>query len=273
MFFWGYNDPNPIWRKRIDQVSCGDSIISISGVDKVLAVSIRGTDETYKIELSNGKVIECTGNHRFLTENGWREAQALENGQGLFSPENVSTLWELIPALDQKRKRKIISVQSETLWSKQNYCSVSCAKRSKPTSLNAQARKKISQTLKEIRQMPIKRGGNGQLLPLPQLALLHALGVGWQAEFAIKTGAGHRNGIYPNCYKVDIANPLLMIAIELDGGSHSSLERQEQDVKKQEYLVQLGWSVFRVSNEKALHLYTTFTSQDILLTSLMDSRS
>ena len=108
------------------------------------------------------------------------------------------------------------------------------------------------------------------MLPLPQLALLHALGDGWTAELSIKTNAGHCNGVYPNCYKVDIANQEKMIAIELDGGSHSSLERQEQDSKKMAYLAGLGWSVYRVSNEKALHLYTTFKSVDTLLTLLME---
>jgi len=111
------------------------------------------------------------------------------------------------------------------------------------------------------------------LLPLPQLALLHALGDGWVAEYAIKTNAGHRNGTYPNCYKADIANPEMMIAIELDGGSHSSLERQGQDQKKVIFLVGLGWSVYRVSNAKALSLYSTFTSVDTLLTSLMGFQS
>jgi hypothetical protein len=134
--------------------------------------------------------------------------------------------------------------------------------------LSAEARKQIKKRLKEIKHKPIQRGGNGRLLPLPQLALLHALGEGWEAEIAIKTNSGHLNGVYPNAYKVDIGNLEKMIAIELDGGSHGSLERQEQDRKKTALLVSLGWSVFRVSNEKALSLYSTFKSVDTLLTLL-----
>lgn len=175
---------------------------------------------------------------------------------------------EFKPWIRREASGAIKSVMPQKAWNKQNYCSVKCAKRSKPTLLDAQARKKISKKLKEIKHKPIKRGGNGQLLPLPQLALLHALGEGWIAEHAIKTYAGHRNGIYPNCYKVDIANPELKIAIEIDGYSHTTLERQDQDVKKMNYLAKLGWSVFRVSNEKALEMYTTFKSVDTLLTLL-----
>jgi hypothetical protein len=163
---------------------------------------------------------------------------------------------------------KISSTMSEKIWERQKFCSVRCAKRFSPTALDAQARQKISKRLKEIKHRPIRRGGNGRLLPLPQLALLHALGAGWVAEHPIKTNAGHRNGVYPNAYKVDIANPEMMLAIELDGGSHSSLERKAQDTKKVECLVRLGWRVLRISNEEALRLYSTFKSVGTLLTSL-----
>ena len=105
------------------------------------------------------------------------------------------------------------------------------------------------------------------MLTLPQLALLHALGEGWAAEHAIRTGS--IMGGVPPSYKVDIANPSMMIAIEVDGGSHCPLVRKEQDEKKSRCLEALGWSVFRVSNERALHLYSTFKSADTLLTSLM----
>lgn len=177
---------------------------------------------------------------------------------------------EFKPWIKKDENGKVTSAQPEPSWRKQNFCSIKCAKRFSPTALDAQARKKISDTLKKIKHQPIKRGGNGQLLPLPQLALLHALGVGWVAEHPIKTNAGHRNGVYPNAYKVDIANPEKMIAIELDGGSHGPLVRQAQDQKKTDLLVSLGWSVYRVTNERALHLYTTFKSVDTLLTSLME---
>jgi very-short-patch-repair endonuclease len=68
---------------------------------------------------------------------------------------------------------------------------------------------------------------------------------------------------------MDIANKEKMIGIELDGTSHSSLERRAQDIKKTEFLISQGWSIYRVSNTQALNLYSTFKSVDTLLTSLM----
>jgi hypothetical protein len=202
----------------------------------------------------------------FLLQKGGRQ-QGSWRADRIFSASKTCPACGTVfkPWIKIAENGKVLSAMQEAGWHKQEYCSVKCAKKSAPTALNAQARKKISDRLKEIKHKPIRRGGNGQLLPLPQLALLHALGDGWTAELAIKTNAGHKNGVYPNAYKVDIANPKMMIAIELDGGSHGSLERQEQDRKKTECLAALGWSVYRVSNEKALHLYTTFKSVDTLL--------
>lgn len=129
------------------------------------------------------------------------------------------------------------------------------------------ARESMKRALKLIRHQPIRRGGNGRLLPLPQLALLHALGVGWEAEHVITTGIPPGNGI-PRHYKVDIANAERRIAIELDGASHGNREIMAADTRKAVFLVQRGWRVLHISNAIALRLYTTYTSPDTLLTTL-----
>lgn len=107
------------------------------------------------------------------------------------------------------------------------------------------------------------------MLPLAQLALLHALGEGWESEFSVTTHLCRKTTGFPHCYKLDIANPVKMIGIELDGGSHGSIARRELDRKKTDLLTSLGWCVYRVSNERALSLYSTFKSVDTLLSSLM----
>lgn len=163
-------------------------------------------------------------------------------------------------------------VIKEKSWHKQTCCGQSCAKKlANPMSKN-QARLKMKATLRRIRHRPIKRGGNGQLLPLPQLALLHALGEGWESEVAVPTGMDRFSG-YPTCYKIDLANKATKVGIEIDGGSHMTFERRDQDAKKMRFLATVGWSVYRVSNEEALRLYSTFTSTDTLLTSLAGGSS
>lgn len=157
---------------------------------------------------------------------------------------------------------------SELHWNRQVTCSPSCAKRWKNPMHSAESRGKMRSRLLEIGHRPKVRWGNGNGLTVPQQKLLNLLGEGWIAEHPIATGMGHKNGIYPNSYKVDLACPTMMIALEVDGGSHGTLARQAEDKKKDALLAQLGWKVFRVSNAKALKLCSTCTSAATLLTLL-----
>lgn len=173
------------------------------------------------------------------------------------------------PWIKRDADGKFISGMQERRWEKQRFCSISCAKKAENPMSDKQSREKMRQTLLRIQHKPIVRGGNGKLLPLPQLALLHALGDGWVAEYVVNTGDKSR--FHPYAYKIDIANPVLKIAIEVDGPSHNTTERRAQDTKKTNLLTSLGWSVYRVSNAKALALYSTYKSPGTLLTSLMST--
>lgn len=169
------------------------------------------------------------------------------------------------PRLMTLKSGKTVASISESHWNKQECCSMSCSKKKKNPMSSLESREKMRLKLKEKRHAPMMRGGNGQLPSIPQLALWHALGSGWVMELSVATKKGHLNGVYPNHYKIDIANKELMIAIEVDGGSHCPIKRQEEDLKKQTVLEELGWSVYRVSNEAAIELYSTFESVDTLL--------
>jgi superfamily I DNA/RNA helicase/DNA polymerase III epsilon subunit-like protein len=95
------------------------------------------------------------------------------------------------------------------------------------------------------------RGGNGQGFTLAQQVLLEALGEGWHAEYSFSK-RGMRKAGYPSTYKIDIANPERMIAIEIDGHSHHAKQVQEKDKKKQSFLESNGWTVYRFTNREAI---------------------
>jgi len=91
-------------------------------------------------------------------------------------------------------------------------------------------------------------GGNGQPLPVPQQMLAAALG--WPTEYVVPTGK--RQAGRPTSYKIDIAEPTLKIAVEVDGVGHIAKDRQMQDRSKTEYLQEHGWTVIRVQNKEVL---------------------
>jgi very-short-patch-repair endonuclease len=80
--------------------------------------------------------------------------------------------------------------------------------------------------------------------------LLERLGDGWVSQWVVITG-GAKNGL-PNHYKIDLANPQAMIAIEVDGKSHD--HRKEQDARKDAFLRDKGWNVVRFTNQEVRSL-------------------
>jgi hypothetical protein len=129
-------------------------------------------------------------------------------------------------------------------------------------------RNKVSMTHKTHGIKPRFRGGNGKLT-LPQIKMLDILGPDWNAEHVIVTQRPRPRGVAKN-YKIDVANPALKIAIELDGRTHAMHKIREADQKQTQYLLSIGWCVLRLSNATGVYLCTICKSKDILLTTLME---
>lgn len=156
------------------------------------------------------------------------------------------------------------------------YCSASCssAYRSKRSSETAsitntkyasdrmksknpmarpETRAKVSASLKALSHSPPIRGGNGKPPTVPETILSAMFGdVGFVPQGVIRTGYPSGNGVYPPCYKPDLVNFPLRLAIEADGGSHSACARKAADAKKDSFLIGLGWTVLRFSNQTIL---------------------
>lgn len=116
---------------------------------------------------------------------------------------------------------------------------------------NESTRQKVSKTLKEMGHRPAVQGGNGRGMTTPQsLMVAHLLQFHPYPEYVIPTG--RRPEGYPIHYKIDIAIPDKMVAIEIDGGSHCSLKVQIADMRKTEFLTELGWKVLRFSNREVM---------------------
>jgi hypothetical protein len=92
-------------------------------------------------------------------------------------------------------------------------------------------------------------GGNGNGPTLPEQSLHERLGEEWKWQFVVPTGSPRREGI-PTHYKLDLAHPVLQLAIEIDGNSHRSRLGKERDERKTTWLTANGWRVLRFRNEE-----------------------
>ena len=96
----------------------------------------------------------------------------------------------------------------------------------------------------------LSRGGNGELTE-PQKLL--AKMTRFPTEYAIRTApVKGRFPSLPSCYKVDLADPFSMTAIEVDGNTHRLRKWRFLDARKTEILEALGWSVIRFRNEEVM---------------------
>jgi hypothetical protein len=96
---------------------------------------------------------------------------------------------------------------------------------------------------------PMLNGGNGHGPSGPQLLLAQRLS--WPMEWIVPTREKKDSG-YPSHYKLDIAEPSLQVAIEVDGQSHHCTRIRERDDKKDAFLFSRGWLVLRFWNEEIL---------------------
>jgi hypothetical protein len=115
----------------------------------------------------------------------------------------------------------------------------------------------------------VVRGGNGKGPTVPQKILYDALSGEWEMEHVIALGR-HKDG-YPTNYKIDIAHPILKIAIEVDGYSHMSKKVIAADKRKEKKLNSLGWKVLRFWNQEILTWKNTGMKTDSYISTILKS--
>jgi very-short-patch-repair endonuclease len=94
----------------------------------------------------------------------------------------------------------------------------------------------------------LSRGGNGEYTK--HQMMLH-LATGYPMEHPINTSeVKHLFQSVPNSYKVDLAEPSIKLAIEVDGKTHRLKKWKFLDKRKTEILNSLGWTVIRFTNEE-----------------------
>jgi hypothetical protein len=134
------------------------------------------------------------------------------------------------------------------------------------TTRTPEQRAHISRVLKAMGHRPQIRKGNGTGMTPCEKLVSAALPAGWEWNFPV--ALGKRRPGYPTNYKLDFAHPQRKVGLEVDGSSHSTRARQEQDRRKEQRLKALGWSVLRISNAQVKSLYSTSKLKEHLTTLL-----
>lgn len=102
--------------KDIELVRCGDAVYNQHGIGIVEAISIKPSNDLYRLEFDDGTVTECTANHPHFTEQGWKTTRELEIGSYFFSEQGMRLLWERVETLDKlwgRRKDNIRHAREE----------------------------------------------------------------------------------------------------------------------------------------------------------------
>lgn len=114
---------------------------------------------------------------------------------------------------------------------------------------NPKNQRKANEAVRLKTGFSMLNGGNGRGPTVPQKALAELLG--WPTEVCVRTNQKRGSG-YPTCYKIDIANPSLMIGIEVDGEGHKGTKAKARDAKKQAFLESRGWLLLRFWNHEVI---------------------
>jgi hypothetical protein len=177
---------------------------------------------------NNGRnFVTCTVDHKLWTANrGWVEAGQVQVGD---------------------------TVIVETAAKKSQRGKITAPGRANLSAIHRGNRKGIGNKGGDPVRFAAIKGGNGRGLSLAEQVLSDALGPEWTPHFVMPTGSNQAtdDGL-PTHYKLDIANEARRIAVEVDGRSHSMRSRKMEDQKKEWFLESQGWTVFRVSNLRAV---------------------
>jgi very-short-patch-repair endonuclease len=113
-------------------------------------------------------------------------------------------------------------------------------------------RSKMSESHKRLDHSHLN-GGNGTGGSWAENLLRTMLPPQFQQEYIfreIKKSEG-----YPTHYKIDFADPVNKIAIEVQGQSHSTVLGKMRDEKKRLLLEERGWKVFYITNKEVASMF------------------
>lgn len=176
-----------------------------------------------------------------------------------FCQQSCAARWRMLQPERQEQVRQMQRSASQARKGTTNEAAATRMRENNPMH-HPEVRARVSRSLRRLHHHPPVQGGNGRPAPLAQQILAEALG--WPMEVVIRTGPPASAGL-PTHFKLDVACMEKKQAVEVDGPSHNSPLRREQDARKEAFLHSLGWTVWRFTN-RAILTNTAGVVQQIL---------
>lgn len=98
----------PVGKRRIEHIKAGDEIISACGISKVRKCSTRISDQIVRVTTRDGRIVDCTPNHPFFTQDGWIKAVDIT------AQHYIMSAHEALQILREKTYQT--TPQTEVLW-------------------------------------------------------------------------------------------------------------------------------------------------------------
>lgn len=105
--------------KKIKDIVPGDRVATLSGYSDVTHVHQKKVENSLLnlVRLNDGRIINTTADHLFLTLNGWIESKNLQKGDILLDDKNMFKLWQGVS--DKAQEPEVLQQQVSNAVSKQ----------------------------------------------------------------------------------------------------------------------------------------------------------
>jgi hypothetical protein len=264
--------------KNIEDIKIGDTVANAIGWGKVENTIINTTDKIYKLTLSNGEIINVTGNHPFFTDKGWVKASDLNNSYLLMSYDVLQWEYEKQEKNSTflRNLRKADSTWMASWWSVGSFQKDLFNRMCEKTRLEIHpmylvkpsGETEIINSEKVFRENDKKesyvdtrsKGTSYGYSKEEWLQTYIPQKRKWSRNATTTKDIISRIGKWLGCRiprsDKDVSK-VWNISIEVDGVAHNNPSMRKKDIKKEMFLKSLGWKTLRFKNSQILKSITS----------------
>ena len=103
----------PSGKVPIENICAGDTVLNAAGIGTVKRTSCTLANQLLRITLADGRTIDCTPEHPFLTEKGWQKAVDVRRGSRVFSAHETLRILQGTPSQRAPQSKVLCGVSQK----------------------------------------------------------------------------------------------------------------------------------------------------------------